>query len=72
MTDSKQNKPRCIYCKGTGKYKKPLNQEKFEMIIDQEMDKSYFVNYAMAEEKAYKIIGFTLIECPFCGSDSHQ
>lgn len=56
----------CIYCDGTGKYKKPNGQERFERIIDTEMDKGYFVNAIMAQEKAYKEVGYTIIDCPYC------
>lgn len=57
---------KCTYCNGTKKYKKPNDKERFEKIIDNEMDKGYFVNYLIAEEKAYKEVGFTLIDCPYC------
>ena len=56
----------CIYCNDTGKYKEPKNKELFDRLVDIEMDKAYFVNYAMAEEKAYKEVGYTLIDCPYC------
>lgn len=59
---------KCRYCKDTGKYKKPNNEEKFSQLIDVEMEKAYMVNYEMAEEKAYKEVGYTIIDCPFCGS----
>ena len=45
---------KCPHCKDTKKYKKPNNQERFDRIVDTEMEKGYFVNYEMAEEKAYK------------------
>ena len=57
---------KCTHCKDTRKYKQPNNKERFEKLIDIEMEKSYFVNYDMAEEKAYKEVGFTIIDCPFC------
>ena len=57
---------KCIHCKDTGKYKEPKNKKLFDQLVDAEMDKSYFVSYAMAEEKAYKEVGYTLIDCPYC------
>ena len=60
---------KCPYCKGTGKYKKPNDQKKFDNLIDIEMEKAYFVNYDMAEEKAYKEVGYTLIDCPYCKAE---
>lgn len=56
----------CRHCKDTGKYKKPNDQKKFDSLVDTEMEKAYFVNYDMAEEKAYKEVGYTLIDCPYC------
>jgi len=38
----------------------------FDRLVDNEMEKAYFVNYAMAEEKAYKKVGYTIIDCPYC------
>ena len=59
---------KCTHCKDTRKYKQPNNKERFEKLIDIELEKSYFVNYDMAEEKAYKEVGFTIIDCPFCNN----
>ena len=63
---------KCTHCKDTRKYKQPNNKERFEKLIDIEMEKSYFVNYDMAEEKAYKEVGFTIIDCPFCNNKKSQ
>ena len=63
---------KCRYCNGTGKYKKPNNQERFDKLINCEMEKGYFVNYKMAEEKAYKEVGYTLIDCPYCEKDGTE
>ncbi len=57
---------RCIFCKGTGKYKQPDDKERFDELIDREMDKGYQVNYAMAEKVAYDEVGYTIIDCPYC------
>ena len=56
----------CIYCNGTGKYKKPNNIEAFEDFVDREMDKAYHVNRMMAEKQAYKKFGYTIVDCPYC------
>ncbi len=58
---------KCKLCNDTGLYKKPNDQEEFDRIVDTEMDKGYFVSETQAEEKAYKQVGFTLIDCPNCG-----
>lgn len=60
---------KCVHCKDTKKYRKPNNQEQFDRIVDVEMEKAYFVNYEMAEEKAYEKVGYTVIDCPFCAKD---
>ncbi len=57
---------KCDHCKDTGKYKEPKNKELFNQIVDTEMEKAYFVNGAMAVEKAYKEVGYTLVDCPYC------
>ena len=58
----------CKYCNGTGKYKEPKDKVKFEDLVETEMNKGYFVTYKMAEEKAYKKVGYTIIDCPYCGT----
>lgn len=60
---------KCIHCNDTKKFKKPNVQEEFDRIVDVEMEKGYFVNYKMAEEIAYKKVGFTIIDCPYCKKD---
>lgn len=55
-----------MYCNGTGKYKMPNDEAMFDKIVDSEMEKGDFVNYSMAEERAYKKIGYTLVDCPYC------
>ena len=57
---------KCQYCKDTKKIKKPLDQEKFDEYIDREMNKGYFVNAIIAEERAFKALGFQLVDCPYC------
>lgn len=59
----------CRYCKDTGKYKQPNNVERFERLVDIEMEKAYFVNYEIAEEKAYNAVGYTVIDCPYCANN---
>ena len=56
----------CIYCKGTGKYKKPNDQEQFDKLVDIEMEKGYFVSIDIAEKKAFDKVGYTIIDCPYC------
>lgn len=62
----------CRYCKDTGKYKQPNNVERFERLVDIEMDKGYHVNYEMAEEKIYKVVGYTVIDCPYCQEGKNE
>lgn len=61
----------CMYCKGTGKYKRPKDLKKFEDYIDVEMEKEYYVNYVIAEKKAYEKIGYDVIDCPYCCNESN-
>ena len=59
----------CRYCKDTGQYRKPNDEKQFERLVDIEMEKAYFVNYDEAEEKAYKKVGFTIVDCPYCKTE---
>ena len=56
----------CEYCNGTRVYREPNDREKFDELVDLEMDKAYYVNYIMAAEKAYKTVGYREVECPYC------
>ena len=58
----------CPYCKDTGKYKQPKNQKDFDYWVDHLVDTNGFMSISMAEEKAYKKVGFDLIDCPYCNS----
>lgn len=57
---------KCMYCKDTGKYKQPNDKDKFDRLVEIEMDKAYFISYEMAEQKVYDRVGYTVIDCPFC------
>ena len=62
----------CSHCKDTGKYRQPKDDEKFNSLVEWEMDKAYMVNYDMATEKAYKKVGYTIIDCPYCSIASQK
>ncbi len=61
------NKRKCFYCEGTGKYKKPNDEEKFDKLFDLYADKAYFISMGEAREKALAEVGYTEIVCPNCG-----
>ncbi len=63
---------KCFYCEGTGKIKKPNDEERFERIVDCEMQKGDFISYDMAEKKAYNIVGYTEIDCPYCNENKEN
>lgn len=63
---------KCRYCNDTGKYKMPKDQKEFDRLVDLEVDKAYTVNYAMAEEKAYKKVGYTIVDCPYCTESNNK
>ena len=69
MPNSKKEKRLCSYCRGTGKIKKPNDEEAFDQKFDLYADKSYFINLNEANEKALRDVGYTLIDCPFCSHD---
>lgn len=58
----------CEFCNDTGKYKKPKNQERFDSLVDAELQKGYFVSPDMAMKKAYDKVGFTWEQCPYCSN----
>ena len=57
---------KCSYCDGTGKFKKPLNDEEYDRKFDYYCDKAYFISMGEAREKALDDVGYTLIDCPYC------
>jgi len=63
---------KCGLCGGLGKCREPTNKEKFNELVDWEMDKAYMVNHKMAEEKAYEKVGFIWIDCPRCGGTGYE
>lgn len=65
-----KQKMKCRHCNDTGKYKQPNDPQKFEEIIDREMEKAYMVNYEIAENLAYQKVGFTVIDCPYCSKSN--
>lgn len=58
---------KCQQCKGTGKWRQPKNQREFDFWCDHLLEGD-FCSPSMAEEKAYKKVGYTLLNCPFCKS----
>ena len=64
---AEQKKRKCSYCDGTGKYKKPNNEEEYSRKFDWYSDKAYFISMGEAREKALADVGYTLIDCPNCG-----
>ncbi|MCQ2424676.1 MAG: hypothetical protein MJ070_00885 [Lachnospiraceae bacterium] len=59
----------CSYCQDTKQIKVPNDQEKFDSIIDREMDGGHPLPAAEAQEKAYRICGYHMIECPYCKNE---
>lgn len=57
---------KCSYCEGTGKFKKPNNDEEYSRRFDYYADKAYFISMGEAREKALDDVGYTLIDCPYC------
>lgn len=57
------NNQACFYCNGTGKFKKPNDEEDFDRRFDRYAE---FLSMGEAREKALKDTGYTLIDCPYC------
>lgn len=56
---------KCWYCEGTGKLKKPVNQEDFEKEFDR-LDAIGQFNMHDCREKALDESGYTIVECHNC------
>ncbi len=56
----------CSYCEGTGKFKKPNDEEAFDRKFDY-YDKPGFMSMGEIREKALNEVGYTPIVCPNCG-----
>lgn len=61
---------KCSYCDGTGKFKKPLNDEEYDRKFDYYCDKAYFISMGEARENALADVGYTLIDCPYCQKEA--
>lgn len=57
---------KCSWCNGTGKFKKPNDEEEFDKRFDY-YDKAYFISMKEMREKALDDVGYTIIDCPNCG-----
>lgn len=57
----------CFYCEGTGKCKKPLDEDAFEKRFDHYDSMAHFISMGEMRERALKDVGYTLIDCPHCG-----
>ena len=57
----------CFYCNGTGKYKKPLDEDAFDKRFEHYDSMACFISMGEMREKALKDVGYTLIDCPCCG-----
>ncbi len=55
---------KCFLCDGTGKYKKPNDEEKYNWRFDVYAE---FLSNGEARERALQEAGYTVIECPNCG-----
>lgn len=61
------NKKKCYLCDGTGKFKKPKDEDAFDKAFDRYDQRSDFISMGEMREKALNDVGFTLIPCPMCG-----
>lgn len=72
MPNNEKKKRVCSYCGGTGKFKKPNDEEKYNRRFDHYADKAYFISLGEAREKALADVGYTLVDCPMCGAISEK
>lgn len=55
----------CWICRGTGKYEKPYDEEKFDALFDK-YDGYGFLSMGECREKALEEVGYEMIICPNC------
>lgn len=72
MSNSKLKERVCSYCDGTGKFKKPNDEDAYSRRFDYHADKAYFISHGEAREKALNDVGYTLITCPVCGGSGQH
>lgn len=56
---------KCFWCEGTGKYKKPNKEEKYNQLFDM-YDAPGVLTMRECRERALKEVGYELIRCPYC------
>ena len=56
---------RCFYCESTGKFKKPLDEAKYEEVFDK-YDAMGSFSMGDCRKKALDEVGYELVVCPKC------
>ncbi len=56
---------RCFWCEGTGKFKKPRNEEKYSELFDM-YDSPGTLTHGECRERALKKVGYDLVKCDHC------
>lgn len=56
---------RCFWCDGTGKFKQPRNEEKYNQLFDM-YDAPGVLTMGECREKALEEVGYDLIKCTHC------
>ncbi len=60
-------KRKCFWCDGTGKFKKPKDEAAYDKAFDHYDQLADFISMGEMREKALADVGYTVIECPYCG-----
>lgn len=63
---------KCKYCNDTGRIRKANDEAKFDYWYDHFIDTGDFNSPSMAEDKAYKKVGFTWMDCPHCKANKTE
>lgn len=62
---------KCFWCDGTGKFKQPRDQKKYDMIFDH-YDSPGTMTMGECREKALEEVGYDLITCEHCNGTGIQ
>lgn len=56
---------KCYWCDGTGKFKKPRNQESYSESFDR-LDAPGVLSAEQCRERALEEVGYDIVKCKYC------
>lgn len=65
-------KRKCYWCDGTGRFKKPKDDDAFDKAFDRYDKLAHFISMGEMRQRALEDVGYTEIECPYCGGSGEE